>query len=81
MNPWAYEKFHWEDEYIGITWQIDARGIFYRKDIFEEKGIPVPTNWDELLEAAKALNDPENRGSTESHSQAKQEPMTLTSSS
>ncbi|NLM55460.1 MAG: sugar ABC transporter substrate-binding protein [Firmicutes bacterium] len=60
MNPWAYEKFHWEDEYIGITWQIDARGIFYRKDIFEEKGIPVPTNWDELLEAAKALNDPEN---------------------
>lgn len=30
-------------------------GIYYRKDIFEEKGIAVPTSWDELVAASAKL--------------------------
>jgi ABC-type glycerol-3-phosphate transport system substrate-binding protein len=31
--------------------------LYYRADLFEQKGITVPTNWDELLAAAKALHE------------------------
>lgn len=34
--------------------------LFYRKDVFEEKGLTPPTNYDELLEVCEALNDPSN---------------------
>jgi multiple sugar transport system substrate-binding protein len=34
--------------------------LMYRKDIFEEKGISVPTNTDELLSLAKSLTDAPN---------------------
>ncbi len=29
--------------------------VWYRADLFEEKGLTAPTNWEEMLEAAKAL--------------------------
>ncbi|MFD0693171.1 ABC transporter substrate-binding protein [Paenibacillus sp. GCM10027628] len=34
------------------------RQMFYRKDWFAEKGLKVPTNWQELFDTAKALTDP-----------------------
>ena len=34
--------------------------MFYRKDVFEEKGLTPPTTYDELLEVCEQLNDPEN---------------------
>jgi multiple sugar transport system substrate-binding protein len=34
--------------------------LFYRKDILANKGIKVPKTMDELIAAAKALNDPPN---------------------
>lgn len=34
--------------------------LMYRKDIFEDKGLSVPTNTDEMLELAKALTDAPN---------------------
>jgi multiple sugar transport system substrate-binding protein len=37
---------------------FDARMMFYRTDIFEAAGLALPTNWDELLETAIALNRP-----------------------
>ncbi len=43
---------------IGIPFNIDPRGIIYRKDLFEKKGLKVPTTYDELLADAKALTDP-----------------------
>lgn len=33
----------------------DTAWLWYRTDLLEEKGIPVPQTWDEYLEAAKAL--------------------------
>jgi multiple sugar transport system substrate-binding protein len=30
--------------------------LLYRKDLFEEKGLPVPDHWDRILKAAQALH-------------------------
>lgn len=45
---------------LGIPFNIDPRGIIYRKDIFEEKGIEIPSTWDELYEAILQLSDVDN---------------------
>lgn len=34
--------------------------LYLRKDIFDKKGVAIPKTWDELLEAAKQVSDPEN---------------------
>lgn len=44
----------------GIPITSDRSVLMYRKDLFEEKGISVPETFDELYEAAVALNDPAN---------------------
>lgn len=36
--------------------------VWYRKDIFEENGIEIPQNWDELLEVSRQLNSAETSG-------------------
>ena len=33
--------------------------LLYNVDLFEEKGIDPPSNWDEFMDAARALRDPE----------------------
>ena len=32
--------------------------LLYRKDLFKEKGLPVPDSWDHILHAAKTLHNP-----------------------
>lgn len=44
----------------GIPLVTEQQIIYYRKDLFEEKGIKVPTTMEELEAAAAALNDPAN---------------------
>lgn len=36
----------------------ETQVLYYRKDVFEDKGIAVPKTFDELYETAVALNDP-----------------------
>lgn len=60
MKPWAFEK--WQDFRgitPGITWQLDSRGIYYRKDLLEQAGLQVPTTWDEWRAAMEALHNPD----------------------
>lgn len=38
-----------------------VQGIWYRTDLFEEKGLAPPTTWENILAAAKAFHDPSNR--------------------
>ncbi len=40
--------------------QSVVRALFYRKDLFQEAGLPdrVPANWEELLEFSRKLTDP-----------------------
>jgi len=59
MSPWAYEKWDFGGMHPGITWQFDTRGIFYRKDLFEQADVAVPTTWEEFKAAAAALHKPD----------------------
>lgn len=49
-----------EGNQLGIPFNIDPRGMFYRKDIFEENGIEIPQTWDELYDAVEKLTDADN---------------------
>lgn len=49
-----------EGNQLGIPYNFDPRGIYYRKDVFEEKGLEVPTTWDELYAVVEELTDIEN---------------------
>jgi len=43
------------DDIAAIAFMVNAQHLFFRKDIFEENNIDVPTTWDELLMAAEEL--------------------------
>lgn len=49
------------DEFLGVPLSGWVQGIWYSKSIFEKANLKEPTNWDELLEAAKSLTDPANK--------------------
>ena len=50
--------------YDGHHWGVKLYGtpsvLYYRKDIFEAKGLKPPKTWDEMLALAELLNDPAN---------------------
>jgi multiple sugar transport system substrate-binding protein len=45
-------------ELYGFPINGNIQLYFYRKDIFEEKGLSVPNTWVEVVEVAKALHNP-----------------------
>jgi multiple sugar transport system substrate-binding protein len=49
-----------KDQLYGLPYFMDNRVLYYRPDVFWEKGVKVPVTWDELWDAARALNDPDN---------------------
>lgn len=57
MVPWGYQKWDYKGKHPGITWQFDARAIFYRKDLLSRAGLKVPTTWDEWSLAAQKMTD------------------------
>jgi multiple sugar transport system substrate-binding protein len=51
----------WDGKLFGVPKYTDTIALFYNKDLFEAAGIAEPPKtWDELLETARALNDPAN---------------------
>lgn len=49
------------ENYIGVPISGWVQGIWVNKAMLEEKGLAVPTTWDEVLEVAKAFHDPANK--------------------
>lgn len=49
---------------LGIPMYGGAQGVLYRKDIFDEKGLSIPTTWDAFVETAQALTVDGNYGIT-----------------
>ena len=47
----------YQGDVYGKPWYAGARGLIYRTDILEKAGVEVPTNWDELLAAAKTIKE------------------------
>ena len=52
----------WDGVLYRIPWGNDTEIFMYRTDWFEEAGLEIPTTWDELIEAAKALTTEEHWG-------------------
>jgi ABC-type glycerol-3-phosphate transport system substrate-binding protein len=45
---------------VTMLFDFDVYGLFYRKDIFDQKGVEVPTNWDEWKAAAEQIAEDTN---------------------
>ncbi len=53
----------WNGRLYGLPKYTDTIGLFYNKDLFRKASLnpdDPPSTWDELLEAARKLNDPAN---------------------
>lgn len=46
-------------EVMAIAFMQNAQNLFYRKDLFEKHGLKAPTNYGEMLAAAKTLKEKE----------------------
>lgn len=51
----------WGEGLYALPFNRSTPMFYYNKTLFEENGIKVPTTWDELHEAAKALSIPDTR--------------------
>lgn len=50
-----------EEDYLGVPVSGWVSGIWYRKSMFEEKGLEAPTTWENIQKAAETLSDPANK--------------------
>jgi len=51
-----------DGQYWGLPdWALHQE-VWYRKDLFAQAGVKTPRSWDELMQAAKALNQPAKDG-------------------
>jgi len=57
MVPIARGVVTFNDKYWAIPLSVDCLGLFYNKKHFAEKGVKIPTNFDEFAAAAEKLTD------------------------
>jgi multiple sugar transport system substrate-binding protein len=53
--PVTYYDLIRDNKIYGIPLMFDGLAMYYNSDIFQNAGLSVPTNWDEVLNAAKKL--------------------------
>ncbi|GBC75775.1 Cyclodextrin-binding protein [archaeon HR06] len=51
---WLYHK----GELAGLPLNVNNDLLFYRADLFKERGLKKPDTWEDVIEAAKTLHDP-----------------------
>ncbi|MGF9710637.1 ABC transporter substrate-binding protein [Paenibacillus naphthalenovorans] len=56
----AIESTTADGKLISVPLSTEQQILYYRKDLLEQAGIPVPKTLDELEEAVKKLHDPDN---------------------
>ncbi|MEA2067210.1 MAG: sugar ABC transporter substrate-binding protein [Thermotogota bacterium] len=54
----VWDSVQYKDNYWGVVRAMSTKAFIYNKDLFEKHDVEVPTNWEELLEAAKKLHNP-----------------------
>jgi len=57
LRPFAYDLISGEEKIYELPHMLDAIGIFYNKDVYEQNGIEVPTTKDEFIKALQKLKD------------------------
>ena len=50
-----------EGGYFGVPFHGWVQGIWYREDLFEERGLEPPTTWENIMAAAKEFHNPEEQ--------------------
>lgn len=67
-NEGATNAMKYDGKYVTALYDFDAYSLYYRADILKEKGLTVPTNWDEFLTTAKAMSeDGDNDGKADKY--------------
>lgn len=51
----ALESITYQDQTVAALYDFDVYALYYRADLFEQKGLSVPTTWAELKEVSKKL--------------------------
>lgn len=54
----GWQAAHWGNRAYGVPAQTTPELLFYRRDMFAETGLEPPATTDQLLHAARTLNDP-----------------------
>lgn len=61
--PGPLKSVTWDGKYYGVPKATNTIALYYNKDMFKAKGLDPnqpPKTWDELVDYARKLNDPEN---------------------
>ena len=53
--------WQYQGGYYGLPLYVFPRMFYYRKDLYEAKGLKPPTDWDSWTQAAKALTQAPDR--------------------
>ena len=60
--PGPWNSVMWDGKVYGVPKATNTIALFYNKDLFAKAGIAAPPQtWDELLDAARKLNDPASK--------------------
>lgn len=61
--PGPLNSVTWDGQYYGVPKATNTIALYYNVDMFTAHGLDPdspPSTWDELVDAARALNDPDN---------------------
>jgi multiple sugar transport system substrate-binding protein len=53
--PGALQTAEYRERFYGVPWILDTKYLFYNKAMLKKAGVKVPTTWDEVVAAARAL--------------------------
>jgi multiple sugar transport system substrate-binding protein len=54
------EAMSYQDDIVTMLFDFDVYALFYRTDVFKDKGVDVPTTWDEWTAAAEQVAEDSN---------------------
>jgi len=54
----VWDTVQYKGKYWGVVRAMSTKAFIYNKELFKKYDVKVPTNWDELLEAAQKLHHP-----------------------
>ena len=55
FTPGALEAITFNGQIVAALYDFDVYALYYRADLFEQKGLQVPTTWNELLDVSQKL--------------------------
>ncbi len=56
-TPGGLDAITYNGQTVTALYDFDTYALYYRADLFEQKGLQVPTNWDELKSVAEQLRE------------------------